>query len=119
MSSSEEKISIDDRLLRRVQFLHPSFIKEDGTPASSSFTLKKGENGLSVDVERLTDYDKSIQDSSRFRLYALKASYTQELGLDNVLDPIEGNSAHALIKGNFNRSISRKLAANCEKILYP
>lgn len=35
----------EDRLLRRVQFPDPNFIKEDGTPASSSFTLKRLENG--------------------------------------------------------------------------
>jgi hypothetical protein len=40
-----DKIDIlpGDLLLRRVLFLHPNFIKPDGTPSSSSFRPKKGE----------------------------------------------------------------------------
>lgn len=108
-----------DRLLRRVQFLHPNFIKPNGSPASSSFSLKSGEDGLSVDIERLTNYRIAIQDSSRFRLFALNASYTIELGLENIHDPKENNSAHALIKGNITRGVARKLAKASEKINYP
>lgn len=59
-----EVIRDTDRLLRRVQFLNPNFIKDDGRPASSSFSLKSGEDGLSVDLERLTTYAKSIQDTT-------------------------------------------------------
>ena len=114
-----EEIRNSDRLLRRVQFLHPNFIKPDGTPASSSFSLKKGEDGLSVDIERLTTYADSIQDRKRFRLFALVASYTNELGLDNAHDPQEDNYAHALIRGNITRGIAKKLALHSTKIAYP
>ena len=72
MTATAGKISIhdDDRVLRRVEYLDPNFIKDDGTPASSGFSLKKLENGewekgLSVDVESLTTYEKSIQDKIR------------------------------------------------------
>ncbi|MBK8565777.1 MAG: hypothetical protein IPN76_21150 [Saprospiraceae bacterium] len=114
----------EDRLLRRVQFLDPNFIKEDGSPASSSFTLKRLENGdleegLSTDIEKLTAYPTAIQDDSRFRLYALVTEFIQSLGLQCEHDPLPENHAHALIKGNISRSIARKLAQQAIKIDYP
>lgn len=108
-----------DQLLRRVQFLDPNFIKPDGTPASSSFALKKGEDGLSVDLERLTTYPKAIQERSRFRLFALNAGYTNSLKLENVHDPLPDNPAHSLIKGAITRGVSKKLAASAIRINYP
>ncbi|MCB0611385.1 MAG: hypothetical protein H6562_11375 [Lewinellaceae bacterium] len=115
------KIKIDktDKLLRRVQFLNPAFIKPDGSPASSSFQLKKDESGLSVDIERLTNYPKAIQDVSRFRLFSLDAAFTEGLGLVNEHDPLEDNYAHALIRGNISKSISRKMAQASKRIPFP
>lgn len=114
----------EDRLLRRVQYLDPNFIKEDGTPASSSFTLKRLENGnmedgLSTDIEKLTTYPAAIQDVSKFRLYALVAESVQSLGLQCGHDPLPENPAHALIKGNISRSTARKLAQQAVKIDFP
>lgn len=40
--SIQPEINENDRLLRRVQFLHPAFIKPNGTPSSASLSLKKG-----------------------------------------------------------------------------
>src|SRR5690554_6886306 len=114
-----ELIHDEDWLLRRVQYLHPTFIKPDGTPSSASFSLKKGEGGLSVDLERLTTYSKAIQDRSRFRLFALTAKYTTSLGLENVYDPLDDNPAHSLIKGNISRGTSRQLAKASVRIAYP
>ena len=105
--------------MRRVQYLDPNFIKPDGTPASSSFGLKKDEDGLSVDIERLTTYSKAIQDRRRFRLFALRAEFTESLGLQNVHVPLPDNVAHALIKGEITRSVARKLARNARRINYP
>ena len=124
MQTEEIEILPQDDLLRRVQFLNPNFIKEDGTPASSSFTLKKLEDGnleegLSVDVARLTTFEKSIEDASRFRLFALQASFVVELGLNCEHDPLPENFAHALIKGNINRKIARKLAQNATRVNFP
>lgn len=114
-----DQIHSSDKLLRRVQYLNPNFIKPDGTPASSSFSLKKGEDGLSVDIERLTTYSVAIQDRRRFRLYSLEASFTESLGLRNIHDPLLNNNAHALIKGNITRGIARKLASHAWRIAYP
>lgn len=113
----KEVVSEDDNLLRRVMFLNPSFIKPDGTPASSSFSLKKGENGLSVDIERLTTHEASILDRTRFRLFALSAKFTNSLSLINQHDPQPDNYAHALITGNITRSVSRKMADAARKVL--
>ena len=114
-----EVILDEDRLLRRVQYLDPNFIKPDGTPASSSFSLKRGEDGLSVDLERLTSYPKAIEDRSRFRLFALVSGFTTSLGLENVHDPLPDNRAHSLIKGEIKRGVSRKLAKAAVRIAYP
>lgn len=114
-----EVIVAEDRLLRRVQYLDPNFIKDDGSPASSSFSLKSGEDGLSVDLERLTNYAKAIEDQSRFRLFAVEAGFTVSLGLENVHNPQPNNKAHCLIKGNITRGISRKLARASIRIAYP
>ena len=114
-----EEIHENDRLLRRVLYLHPNFIKPDGTPASSSFGLKKGEDGLSVDLERLTTYAKAIQDRSRFRLFALNAGFTKSLDLENVHDPLPDNPAHALIKGAITRGMSKKLASAAVRVAFP
>lgn len=109
-------IEPDDQLLRRVPFLNPDFIKPDGTPASSAFTPDKNEDGLSVDIEKLTTPEKSIISVQIFRLFSLRASMTTELGFENVHDPITDNYAHALIKGKFTRSISRKLAQSAIRV---
>ncbi|NLX29581.1 MAG: hypothetical protein GXY59_11485 [Bacteroidales bacterium] len=112
-------IGENDRLLRRVQFLHPNFIKPDGTPSSASFSLKTDEKGLSVDLERLTSYEKSILDKTRFRLFYLSASFTVQLGLINQHDPQPDNYAHTLVMGNISRSVSRQLAAAAKRIYFP
>jgi hypothetical protein len=114
-----EIILDDDRLLRRVQFLDPNFIKPDGTPASSSFSLKSGEDGLSVDVERLTTHARAIQDRARFRLYALRAGYTRSLGLEPAHDPLEENHAHCLLRGSITRGTARNLAKSAVRVAYP
>jgi len=114
-----ETIHDADLLLRRVQYLNPNFIKDDGSSASSSFSLKSGEHGLSVDVERLTTHSHAIQDRSRFRLYALIARQARSLGLEPVHDPIKANYAHCLIQGNISRSVARNLAKSAIRIGYP
>lgn len=121
-----QKIEIldTDRVLRRVQFLNPDFIKPDGKPASSSYTLKKNadgtlEEGLSVDLESLTSYAASIQDVNRFRLFVLEVQFIRNLGLNCVHNPLDHNFSHSLICGEFKKSISRELAANSQRIRFP
>ena len=118
---SEERVAIndEDRLLRRVIFTDPRYVKPDGSVSSFAFTLRKDEDGLSVDIERLTTYEKAIQDRTKYRLYALVAEVPRNLGLECIHDPVAGNHAHALITGKLTKSISRKLARAVEKVAYP
>lgn len=118
---SEEQMAIndDDRLLRRVIFTDPRYVKPDGSVSSFAFTLRRDEDGLSVDIQRLTTYEKAIQDRTKYRLYALEAGIPRNLGLECIYDPVEGNDAHALIKGKFTKPISRRLARAAEKVAYP
>lgn len=114
-----EEILDEDRLLRRILDSPPEFIiKPDGTPSSSNFSLRSGEEGLSVDIERLTTHEVAIQDPKRFRLYSLLAEDTIELDLENVHAPLEDNYAHALIKGNITRSVARKLAKKAQPVRF-
>ncbi len=107
----KEQIHDNDSLLRRVLFRDPNFIKPDGKPASSCFTPRKGEDGLSVDIERLTTYKKSIRNRDRYRLFYLQASTPRKHGLEPEHNPTPDNIAHALIKGNVTRPIAKKLAS--------
>lgn len=95
MSIPMQEINNEDTLLRRVPFTIPHYIKEDGSLTSLVFTPKKDEDGLSVDIERLTTHEKSILDRTKFRLYGIKAKIPREAGLECVYDPVEGNDAHA------------------------
>lgn len=116
----EQNLKEDDRLLRRAFFKDPSYVREDMTVTSFAFKLrKKKETGLSVDIERLTTYEKSIQDPKRFRLFALKVRKVNELGLNTVYCPIENNPAHAEIRGNLSNSICSQLAKAAVYVPYP
>ncbi len=100
-------------LLRR--YLHPNppnftLIKDDGTVCSTCFHLRKGEDGLSVDIEHLTNYARAVFDEDKYRLLSLKAEKVQELGLKTIHDPKPENYAHALIKGKIDKKTSKKLA---------
>ncbi len=114
-----ETILDNDNLLRRVPFIDPNYVRDDGTLTSLAFQLKKGESGLSVNIERLITYVDSIQDVRRFRLYYLKARQPKELGLACLHDPQPANNAHALIKGEITKKISRELAKAAKRIAYP
>jgi|AntRauTorckE5430_2_1112549.scaffolds.fasta_scaffold09579_3 hypothetical protein len=113
-----EVIKDEDRLLRRV-VIDPSYIKPDGSVTSFAFTPRKGEDGLSVDVERMTSYEVSIRDVVKYRLWALVASAPRNLGLDCTYNPVEGNDAHALIVGEINKGMSKKLSRAAIRVAYP
>ena len=108
-------ITDEDHLLKRVPFRNPSFIKPDGRVTSFAFKPKKGEDGLSVDIERLTNYNASILDPEYFQLYFIIAGFVNKLGLDCVHSPLEDNYVHALIVGNFTNSICSELARSAQR----
>lgn len=115
----DEKVRDEDRLLRRVLFTDPNHIREDGTPTSLAFKLKTGEDGLSVDIERLTDYEKSILDRKRFRLFSLEMKTIKEMELSCKHDSKLDNPSHALITGEITKPKSRELARKSIRVRYP
>ena len=114
-------IENEDYLLRRVP-ITPSYIKPDGSITSFAFNLKPNEDGISVDLERLTNHAAAILDASRFKLIRINAGFIRNNindGLDCTHDPQEGNYAHSLITSNnavISKSKSRAMAANAEII---
>ena len=57
----------EDNVLRRVP-TNPSYIKPDGTINSYSFRKRKGEDGISVNLERLSSYKDTTIGISEFRV---------------------------------------------------
>ena len=120
MQTIEVQILNDDYLLRRVPFQNPNYIKADQTLTSYAFQPRKiDKDGLSVDVEKLTSYEKSIQDPATYRLYKIRVEEVKNLGFNCQYNPSKNNPAHALIIGNFNKNNQRQLAQKAIKINYP
>lgn len=118
----EENIQIedDDRLLRRVMFRNPNYVREDMTVTSFALKLRKGESGLSVDIEKLTTYEKSIVDSDKYRLFALVAKDVRSIGLHCDHRKEKDNYAHAEISGGtLNNRVSSQLAKFAVYVRYP
>lgn len=116
-----EKILDNDHLLRRVRYPNPSYIRDDMTVTPFAFRLRKNQNEitLSVDIERLTTYEKSIQDITQYRLFMVIAKQVRTLGCDCVHTPEPDNYAHAGINGNITNSIASQLAKAAIYINYP
>lgn len=121
MPANPEIIHDQDRLLRRVWYPDPSYVREDMTVTSLAFKLRKSkaETGLSVDIERLTTFQKSITDISKFRLFVLIAGQVRSLGLTCEHKPEHDNYAHAEITGNISNGIASILAKSAVFISYP
>ncbi len=111
------QIGNEDFLLRRIP-ISPSYIKPDGSITSFAFSLRKGEDGVSADLERLTNYDTSIQDKTKYRLAKINAGFIKNDindGLDCIHNPLPENYAHSLItsqSGKISDPKSRAMARN-------
>ena len=96
--TQEVAIRDDDTLLRRVIFADPKYCyTPEGRPTSASFLLRKGEVGLSVDLERLTTHQRAVVDPRKYKLFGFKASVVRVLGLCCWHAPLADNRAHSLI----------------------
>jgi hypothetical protein len=105
------QISDDDYVFRRVP-INPSYIKPDGSITSYAFCKKRDEDGLSVDLERLTTPEITIMDKTRFKLRCINVGDVRNKindGLNVVHDPVDGNLAHSLITGNITGSKQKQL----------
>lgn len=91
-----ERLSDDEWLWRRV--FHNQ-IKPDGSVSPRAFSPRPKDNGfLSVDMERLTSYQKSVLDPTKFAVFRFQAAIPHSIpGINCTYDPLEGNDAHALI----------------------
>lgn len=113
-----EVITGEDYLLRRV-VIDPSYIKPDNSISSFAFKPRAIDtDGLSVDLERLTTYEKAILDRTKFRLARLQASLPPALGLTCLHAPKEDNEAHCLLQGTFSNSVCRTLARNASFVVF-
>lgn len=115
-------IGNEDNLLRRIP-VSPGYIKPDGSITSFAFSLLKGEDGISTDLERLTNHQTSVIDRTRFRLARINAgAIRNEIndGLNCMHNPLPDNYAHALIvssTGKISDSKSRAMARKAEIVL--
>jgi len=113
-------ISDDDNVLRRVPTFLPNFIKPDGTISSLAFSKKRDEDGLSVDLERLTTLAITILDKSKFRLRRINVGIVKNDingGLDVIHKPVLNNNAHCLITGNITGSKQKQLLKFSEEVV--
>lgn len=114
------QISDVDNIFRRVPTDRPNYIKPDGTITSLAFSTKRGEDGLSVDLERLTTPQNTIQDRTRFRLRRIYVGIVKNEindGLDVIHNPVQGNIAHSLITGNITGSKQKQLVKHSADIV--
>ncbi len=115
-----DKLDLGETLLRRVYRSDKRYIdRKTGRPTSRSFVPRPKDDGkLSVDIERLTTYEKAIDDSERFVLFSFFSDLAYKLGLNCIYDPVKNiNIAHAIITGfpNEDESISGILARSSVK----
>ena len=98
-----QPIQDEDRLYRRMIFADPwTQCDPTGQPTSAAFSLREGEKGLSVDLERLTTPAVSVKDKKAYRLCALRAGAVRQLFLTCWHDPLPENRAHAQISTTEN-----------------
>lgn len=109
-------ITESDNLLRRIPKRPPYM--NDGEISSAAFkpSKKDTDTGLSVDIENLTTYSKSVLDITIYDLYKISAQVPLSNGLGCKHDPLPDNNAHALITGKINDSKSRLLKKYAEKV---
>ena len=113
------QISNEDNYLRRVPVFLPNYIKQDGSITRLAFTPRRGDDGLSGDVERPTKYETAILDPMRFRLLRINVKVIRidiNDGLDVIHSPVEGNYAHCLIIGNITEGKAKQLLLNSNEV---
>ncbi len=78
-------------------------------PTSAAFKTKPNEDGLSVDIAKLTTPHTTAGDTTQFGVAEILASVPLDLNYSCVHNPQPGNDAHALIQGDTN-PIAKKLS---------
>jgi len=117
---SAYKINNDDFLYRRIPKKNPFCWKEvDGKkiPSSANFKTDKGEDGLSVNIAKLTTPEKTAIDTNDFAVAEFSASTPIELGYKCEHNPKPDNDAHALIVGD-TKPIAKKLSKAITQVFH-
>lgn len=106
-------IQREDELVRRVPKYLSNFF-QNNRPTSAAFKTKPEEDGLSVNILKLTTIEETIQDNERFVGAVFTASIPIDAGYDCLHAPdLENNNlAHALIVGD-TKKIAKKLSLMC------
>jgi hypothetical protein len=115
-------IADSDFVLRRVPTYLPNYVKPDGTITSRAYQKKREDDGISVDMERLSTLEKAILGDKRYRLLRINVGIIRHPindGLDVVHSPIADNDAHSLITGHITESKQKQLLKNSAEVIVP
>jgi hypothetical protein len=125
MPTSPEQVGIEDDLYRRIV---PDNVI-NGELNAGAFSLRPGEDALSVDIARLTSAEECLARAGRpdVGLAVISASDVIALGLNVAHDPVVGDStsgipdnyAHARITGENSRAVRSKLAKAAAILVMP
>ncbi len=111
-----------DNLLRRIPTHIPSYIKPNGSISSMAFAKKRDEDGLSVDLERLSSYEKATLADKRYRLLRINVGIIRNDindGLEVMHNPLPDNEAHSLITGNITEGKKKQLLKGATEVILP
>ncbi|MGH9173021.1 MAG: hypothetical protein ACRD1H_01620 [Vicinamibacterales bacterium] len=120
-----EIVDDDDELYRRIAFDDIS----DNQLNRGAFSLRPGEEYLSVDLARLTTAEECLARPQPPRpdlgLVVVRAGDVRALGLTVVHDPLfyddpgRDNPAHARIAGENSRLVKKRLSGIARVLVYP
>lgn len=116
------EISDKDLVIRRVPTHIPNYIKADGSISSCAYQKKRGEDGISVDLERLTTFERACLGDKRYRLLKIQVGIIRHEindGLNVEHNPQPENDAHCLITGNVTQGKQKSLLKNSTEIVSP
>lgn len=111
-----------DFVLRRVPTHLPNYIKPDGTITSRAYQKKRDDDGISVDLEKLSSFVKATLGDKRYRLLRINVGVIRHDindGLNVVHNPLPEEEAHSLITGHITESKQKKLLKNSAEVTAP
>lgn len=109
----------EDYVLRRIPTFLPNYIKPDGSISTLAFRLKKDEDGLSVNLKRLSTFKQATLGKSDFRLLQVNVGKIRNDindDLNVIHDPLENNIAHSLITGNITKGKQKQLIKHSKEL---
>lgn len=114
-----EIIFDSDFVLRRIPTYLPNYIKPDGTISSRAYQKRRDEEGVSVDLERLSSYERATLGDKKFRLLKINVRIIRKDindGLDVIHNPQPGNDAHCLITGKITEGKQKQLLKYSQEV---